>query len=56
MPKEKEIDPYGFYIYYLDIEDHWTPHIIDYAIKELKRFYLKISNKSNYFCLYYNKY
>ena len=34
--KEKEIDPYGFYIYYLDIEDHWTPHIIDYADEELR--------------------
>ena len=36
MPKEKEMDPYGFYIYYLDIEDHWTPHIIDYADEELR--------------------
>ena len=36
MSKEKEIDPYGFFIYYLEIEDHWTPHIIDYADEELR--------------------
>ena len=41
MPKEKEVDPYGFYIYYLDIEDHWTPRIIDYADKELRSWIFK---------------
>ena len=36
MAKEKQLDPHGNYIYYLDIEDHWTPHIIDFADEELR--------------------
>lgn len=36
MAKDKQKDPYGNYIYYLDIENHWTPHIIDYANEELR--------------------
>lgn len=36
MAKDKQKDPYGNYIYNLDIADHWTPHIIDYANEELR--------------------
>lgn len=36
MVKNKQKDQYGNYIYYLDIEDHGTPHIIDYADEELR--------------------
>ena len=36
MEKNKQKDPYGYIIYYLDVEDHGTPHIIDYAKENLK--------------------
>ncbi|MFW9873540.1 MAG: hypothetical protein ACFFG0_10585, partial [Candidatus Thorarchaeota archaeon] len=36
MTKNKKIDPYGNYIYYLDIEDHGTPHITDYGDEYLR--------------------
>jgi hypothetical protein len=31
MKKNKQMDPYGNIIFYLDIEDHGTPHVNDYA-------------------------
>jgi len=36
MVKNKQKDPYGNYIYDLDIKDHGTPRIIDYEDKELR--------------------
>ena len=36
MSPEEKRDPYGYLIYYLDIEDHWTPHVIDYTDEELR--------------------
>ena len=36
MVKNNQTDPYGNYIYYLDIEDHGTPHIIDFADEKLQ--------------------
>ena len=35
--KKKEKDQYGNYIYYLDIEDHGTPHVEDYAEDDLQK-------------------
>ena len=37
MKKNTKKDPYGNYIYYLDIKDHGTPFIIDYAKEELQK-------------------
>lgn len=36
MTMNKQKDPYGNHIYYLDIEDHGTPLIINYADEELR--------------------
>ncbi len=36
MVKSKQKDPYGNYIYDLDIKDHGTPLVIDYADEELR--------------------
>ncbi len=36
MTMNKQKDPYGNFIYYLDIEDHGTPLIIDYADENLR--------------------
>ena len=36
MIEDKEKDPYGFYIYYLDIKDRGTPKVIDYADEEFR--------------------
>ena len=36
MIEDKEKDPYGFYIYRLDIKDRRTPKIIDYVDEEYR--------------------
>lgn len=36
MKNDGQSDPYGYIIYYLDIADHGTPHVIDY-VKEYLR-------------------
>ncbi|MHA2038929.1 MAG: hypothetical protein ACW98X_21050 [Promethearchaeota archaeon] len=36
MAKSKQKDPYGNYIFSIDIKDHGTPLVIDFADKELR--------------------
>ena len=41
MSPEEERDPYGILIYYLDIENHGVPHIIDFADENLRNRIIK---------------